>query len=471
MRGNRRLLRGRALGGVNFQGGHHRAGQRHLLRLEIKPESAAAIGHLEQQLVFARHKTHFHLVLIRRHAAADFFVGDKFAVEPNAKAVITAQRKLQRPRRAGLDGAIKIMRAVCAGQRVHLAVDQIFRLGPLQFAVRLFQVHGRLVHERLRVRLVKVRRAEGPDAMPRRKCHAVGSRRFLGSLPFGLAGGNVRALELLGQRRDGSINGAEFFLISRQRHLCSLLRAHGSFLQVRKERAEAVKILRGEGVKLVVMAFRAAERAGHPNRGGIAHAVGEIFRGVLLGLRAALARVHVQPVVARGNELRAGAVFQKVARNLLPREPVKRQVVVKRVDDVVAIQRLRLMIVRVVANGVRVPHHVQPVHRHALAVMFAGQQTVHQLPVRVRRLVIHERLHFRPRRRQPREIKRHPPNQRPPIRRLRRRKPLPLHSRQHKPVNIILRKSLLLHLRRRCFLRRHISPVLGVLAALFHPFL
>ena len=91
MRGHGVLLCGRAFTAFHLQRGQHRRRQGHLVGLEIKPVAAAAIGDLEEQLVFAGLEIERHLVLIRRHATADFFVGHQLAIEPDAEAVIATQ--------------------------------------------------------------------------------------------------------------------------------------------------------------------------------------------------------------------------------------------------------------------------------------------------------------------------------------------------------------------------------------------
>ena len=91
MRGHSVLLRGVALGSVHLQRSEHRRRQGHLIRLEIKPVAATAVGDLKEQLIFAGLEIERHLVLIRRHAATDFLVRHKLSIEPDAEAVVTAQ--------------------------------------------------------------------------------------------------------------------------------------------------------------------------------------------------------------------------------------------------------------------------------------------------------------------------------------------------------------------------------------------
>ena len=209
----------------------------------------------------------------------------------------------------------------------------------------LFQVHRLLIDERLGVGFIKIPRSKGSDAFPIAQGHRVGRGCLLGFLPFHLTGTDIHGSELLLKLGNLSIDAGNLRLVLRQRHLGRALSAYRRFLQVGKERTEAVKIFRGEGIELVIVAFAATEGAGHPHGGGVAHTVGEIFGGVLLGLRTTFARVHVQAIVAGRNELHAGAILDEVAGDLLARELVVPLVVVEGVDDVLAIERLGFVVI------------------------------------------------------------------------------------------------------------------------------
>ena len=215
------------------------------------------------------------------------------------------------------------------------------------------------------------------------------------------------------------------------------LRANRRLLEVGEECAEAVKIPRRERIELVIVTLGAAKRGGHPDSRDIAHAVAEINCDVFLGLRTAFARGHVQPVVAGGDELPPRRAGQLVAGELLARELVERQVVVEGVDDVLAVERLGLFVVGVVAHRVGVAHEVEPVNRHALAVMRTGQQPVDQFAKGARRRVGDKRPHLFPSRRQPGEVERQAADQRTAVGLPRRLVALVPQRRQHEPVDVV----------------------------------
>ena len=128
---------------------------------------------------------------------------------------------------------------------------------------------------------------------------------------------------------------------------------------------------------------------------------------------------------------------QLVAGELLARELVERQVVVEGVDDVLAVERLGLFVVGVVAHRVGVAHEVEPVNRHALAVMRTGQQPVDQFAKGARRRVGDKRPHLFPSRRQPGEVERQAADQRTAVGLPRRLVALCPQRRQHEPVDVV----------------------------------
>jgi hypothetical protein len=105
--------------------------------------------------------------------------------------------------------------------------------------------------------------------------------------------------------------------------------ADRAFLDVGEEGREAVEVLRGEGIELVVVALGAAERRAHPDARGVADAVGGGLRLVLPGLRAALFGREVELVVARRDLRPQRRVRQQVSRELLHREAVEGDVLVE----------------------------------------------------------------------------------------------------------------------------------------------
>src|SRR5689334_5284284 len=78
---------------------------------------------------------------------------------------------------------------------------------------------------------------------------------------------------------------------------------------------------------------------------------------------------------------------QQVAGELPGEELVVGQVLVERADDPVAPRPDVAVAVGLVAEGVGVAGHVQPVHRQALAEVRRGQQPVGRMLIRLRRRV------------------------------------------------------------------------------------
>ena len=103
-----------------------------------------------------------------------------------------------------------------------------------------------------------------------------------------------------------------------------------------------------------------------------------------------------QAVVAGGDALPHRRIRQQVAGELLDRELVERQVVVERLDHVVAVRRDAVLLVAVVADGVGEAHEVEPPAGHPLAVGGRGEQLVDELLVGVGPIVEHELVDLRP---------------------------------------------------------------------------
>ena len=103
---------------------------------------------------------------------------------------------------------------------------------------------------------------------------------------------------------------------------------------------------------------------------------------------------HVVAVEAGGDLVIHGRVGQQIACKLLDRELVVRHVLVVGLDHPVAPRPHRPQAVDVVAVGVGVAGKIEPLHRHALAIVRRGQQVVDTLLVGVGRLVGQKGVHF-----------------------------------------------------------------------------
>ena len=164
------------------------------------------------------------------------------------------------------------------------------------------------------------------------------------------------------------------------------------------------------------MAHRAIRRQPqpHPTRG--LHALPRIQGQIFLGNRAALIRRDVATVKSRGHKLIRSRMRQKIASHLINGELIKRLVVVKRIDDPVAIGPDFPIVVEMKSMRVSIPRGIQPV----TTAMFAPLRPRHpggdQFFISIRTSIRHEGLHLCRIRRQPRKIQGKPSRQRMPIR-------------------------------------------------------
>ena len=172
------------------------------------------------------------------------------------------------------------------------------------------------------------------------------------------------------------------------------LLAHGGFLQVGKEGTELVKIARGKRIKLVVVAFGATQRAGHPNGGRIAHAVGEVLGGVFFWLRAAFAGGHIQAVVAGGNFLHGSRLRNEISGDVLDDELIVGQVLIEGADDVVAIGGDLHEVIAVISRCVGKTHQIEPVDGHSFTESGIGQELIDELAIGLIGGVLEECIRF-----------------------------------------------------------------------------
>ena len=244
----------------------------------------------------------------------------------------------------------------------------------------------------------------------------------------------------------------------------------GIFVDVSKERAQRVKVVRGVGIVFVIVALSTTDGRPHPDVGNIANAIRKVDRQILLLLHPALVGSLKQTVVTSCHLLLLRRIRQQVTCELFDRELVKRQVAIEGINHVISIRRHIVILIAVVANRVRIAHQIEPVNCHALAVVRRVEQLVHQFPIR--RLLVRtfdKRLHHFRRRRQPRQIEVQSPNQRHRVRIRRRFQSLRLQLSLHKPIHPMQRPARLLHLRRRTVLRRDIGPRLQILRSAINP--
>src|SRR5262249_17493133 len=110
-----------------------------------------------------------------------------------------------------------------------------------------------------------------------------------------------------------------------------------ALVDVGEEGGEAVEVLLGERVVLVVVALGTAQGGAEPGPAEVADAVGGVLGPVLAVLGAALVGGLEDAVVAGGDALLLGGAWEQVAGQLLHRELVEGLVVVERQDHPVAV--------------------------------------------------------------------------------------------------------------------------------------
>ncbi len=139
----------------------------------------------------------------------------------------------------------------------------------------------------------------------------------------------------------------------------------------------AVIVDLADRIELVVVAAGAPDR--HPQECGT-RGVDHVLEPLVLVFLGVIRLVvpGAQSKEAGRDDGRLVAVGEFVARELLDDEAVKRLVLIERADHPVAIfPRMGLGLISLVAAGLGVAGHVEPVTSPALAVMWRGEEAVH----------------------------------------------------------------------------------------------
>ncbi len=177
-----------------------------------------------------------------------------------------------------------------------------------------------------------------------------------------------------------------------------------------KDPGQRVIVLRGHGVKLVIVAAGATERK---SQEGLADSIDLLIDGVhatLFLVRASNDFGADHQEAGRGNlfvPLFLAGAGKKVARDLLTHELVERFVFVKRIDDVVP-KAPCVVVGKVLVQpvGIGVAGTIQPVAAPALAELLGAQQPIHHPLDRLRRVVVLKSFHLFWRGRQADEVER-----------------------------------------------------------------
>ena len=240
-----------------------------------------------------------------------------------------------------------------------------------------------------------------------------------------------------------------------------------------EEGQQRVEVLLRDGVELVVMAARAAERQAKERGSHGGCPVHGVFQQVFRVDRPALVARHVRAVEAACRLLLHGGVRDQVARHLLHHEAVVGHVVAEGLEHPVAPEPHLPAVVLVDAAGVRVARHVEPRHGHPLrvarAVGILREESVHQLLVGIRALVGEERRGLLGARRQAGEIQVHAAAERGAVGLGAEGDAGALERRLHEAIDGRAGPRCVAHRGHRGLLRRHERPVLLVVGALGDP--
>ena len=117
----------------------------------------------------------------------------------------------------------------------------------------------------------------------------------------------------------------------------------------------------------MVVAAGALEGQRHEGRADGVDTIRDPVLAEFLGHRAALVGLAVDAVEGGGKFLLAGGIGQKVARELMDDELIKRQVSVERADHPVAIGPGFDIDIRLISERIGVARHIKPCGRPVLA--------------------------------------------------------------------------------------------------------
>ena len=284
----------------------------------------------------------------------------------------------------------------------------------------------------------------------------------------------IALTQRVAERRDAPVEISQPDLLvlgggRNQRRGVAVLHCAAPLRDVVDVREELVELFLRERVVLVIVAARAAHGEAQEDGARGFGAVHDVLDRIFFRHDAVLGVAAMVAVETRGDLLVHRRVRQHVPGNLFHREPVERQIPVKRVDHPVAPSPHHALAVKLVAVGVGVARRIQPARRHPFATARRGQETIDGLFVSAGRVVVQKGIDFGGGRRQPGEIKRDPPEQSFAARPRRRAQSLVFQTVEDEIVNGIPWPGGVFDCRERRPLGRNKRPVLLPLGSLGDP--
>ena len=190
------------------------------------------------------------------------------------------------------------------------------------------------------------------------------------------------------------IGGDEFRLRLRQvrpalrnldeRRAVAVVRPETGLVDVVEKCEQPVKILLRNRIVFMIVAARARQREAEEHRAHRLHAIGHVFHNPFVRNRATLGVDAVVAVEARGHLREKIAVRQQVARHLFGHKPIKRHIVIERLDQPIAPHPHVTQSIVLVAVRIGIPRSLHPAQRHVLAIARRSQQPVDRFFIRIR---------------------------------------------------------------------------------------
>ena len=174
-----------------------------------------------------------------------------------------------------------------------------------------------------------------------------------------------------------------------------------------EEGEETVELGLGDGVVLVIVTTRAADREPHPGGRNGVDAIDGVLDPELVGDGSAFAVDAVVSKEAGGQLLLRTRLREQIPGQLLDRELVEGQILVQRVNDPFAPPPHGSRLVVLIAVGVGVSGQIEPDRRHAFPIPGRSQEPVDDPLVRAGRRVGEEGVQFIQGRRQPGQVQGH----------------------------------------------------------------
>ena len=134
----------------------------------------------------------------------------------------------------------------------------------------------------------------------------------------------------------------------------------------------------------MIVAARARQREAEEHRAHRLHTIGHVFHNPFVRNRATLRVDAVVAVEARGHLREKIAVRQQVARHLFGHKPIKRHIVIERLDQPIAPHPHVTQSIVLVAVRIGIPRSLHPAQRHVLAIARRSQQPVDRFFIRIR---------------------------------------------------------------------------------------